>query len=213
MQPSPAIDALKSQVDRALGLREAVQRQLEATKREIKRLEEEGALLNLVSGLFRTLIDQEVTAGVKAVERLETEGLQAIFNDQDLKVRADVQVQHGKVSVDLITIQKKPDGTVVEGASEGVFGGAVTTIESILLRVMVILRRGLRPLLILDESLPALREPYLSNTGKFLSLLCARVGLDILLVLSDQTGSLVGTADKAYKLVVKDGAATFEGIR
>ena len=115
--------------------------------------------------------------------------------------------------LDLITIQKKPDGTVVEGASEGVFGGAVTTIESILLRVMVILRRGLRPLLILDESLPALREPYLSNTGKFLSLLCARVGLDILLVLSDQTGSLVGTADKAYKLVVKDGAATFEGIR
>ena len=213
MQPIPSVDGLKANVHRAQGLRDAVTQQLETVEAEISQLEDTGTLLNLVSGLFRTLIDKEVTSGVQAVERLETEGLQAVFDDQDLQVKAEVQVQRGKVSVNLVTIQKEAGGMVVEGVSDETFGGAVTTIESILLRIMVILRRGLRPLLILDESLPALREPYLSNTGKFLPLLCARLGLDILLVASEDSSSLLNAADRAYRIVKKNGAATFEVIR
>ena len=47
---------------------------------------------------------------------------------------------------------------------------------------MVLTRRGLRPLLLLDESLGAVAEHYVPRVGKFLSLLATRLNLDILAV-------------------------------
>ena len=117
MQAIPSIEGLQSQISRVQGMRDNVQSRLEETKSRVKELENEGALLDLVSGLFRKLIDQEVTIGVQAVEKLQTEGLQAVFEDQDIQVKADVQVQRGKVSVDLVTQQHHPNGMVVEGLS------------------------------------------------------------------------------------------------
>ena len=178
---------------------------------EIKRLENEAALLDLVLGLFRQLIDQEVVQGVQAVEKLQTEGLQAVFEDQDLHVKSQVEIQRGKVSVDLLTVQKYPNGMEIEGISGDSFGGAVATVQSILLRLIILLRRGLRPLLLLDESLPAFDSNYVVNMGRFLSTLCRRLKVDILLVTHNP--ALVEAADKAYKIVRKDGAARFEKLR
>ena len=65
-------------------------------------------------------------------------------------------------------------------------------------------------LLLMDESLPAFDNNYVQNMGKFLSLLCSRLGLDILLVTHNQ--SLVDSADKAYRINKKNGKATFTEI-
>jgi hypothetical protein len=184
---------------------------LKATKEDIVRLEAEGQLLDLVTELFRHLIDQEVTLGVQAVEKLETEGLQTVFDDQDLRVRADVEVQRGKVSVDLVTVQKDADGSEVEGLSNDAFGGAVSTVQSVLLRLIILVRRGLRPLLLLDESLPAFDSNYVINMGRFLSVLCARLGVDILLVTHNP--ALVEAADRAYRIGRRGGVVRFERVR
>jgi hypothetical protein len=207
----PQITSLRSKLDRAIGLRDSIKSRLSFTKDEIKRLDNEEALLLLVSELFRKLIDQEVTIGVQAVERLQTEGLQSVFNDQDLAVKANIEVQRGKVSVDLITSQKYKNGMSVEGLSSDSFGGAVSTVQSILLRIIIITRRGLRPLLLLDETLPAIDPNYITNMGQFLTTLCNRLGMDILSITHNP--AVVEAANKAYRIVKKDGSARFEVAR
>ena len=178
----PQIQPFQSKLDRVVGMRESVQRRLEDTRNEIDQLENQEESLEMVANIFRQLIDNEITEGVQAVEKLLSEGLASVFDDQELWVDANVEVQRGKVSVDLVTKQKQPDGTVIEGSSNDAFGGAVMTVQSVLLRIIVLLRRDMRPLLLLDESLPAFDAHYVTNMGRFLSLLCKRVGMDILLV-------------------------------
>ena len=206
----PQIQPIQSKLDRVVGMRESVQRRLEDTRNEIGQLENQEESLEMVANIFRQLIDNEITEGVQAVEKLLSEGLASVFDDQELWVDANVEVQRGKVSVDLITKQKQPDGTVIEGSSNDAFGGAVMTVQSVLLRIIVLLRRDMRPLLLLDESLPAFDAHYVTNMGRFLSLLCKRVGMDILLV--SHNPALVEAADKAYTIQIKDGASIFKEV-
>lgn len=174
-------------------------------------LEREEVILGLTAELLRQFIDREVNIGVQAVQELQTEGLQAVFNDQDIRVKADVEIQRGKVSVNLVTIQNHPLGGVVEGEGLDAFGGALVTLQSVLLRIIIVIRRGLRPLLVMDESLPAIEGGYLLNLGRFLSKLCEKLGMDILIVTHNQL--LVDAADRAYRISLRDGAAHFHLLR
>jgi ABC-type iron transport system FetAB ATPase subunit len=212
MPPVPSTADLRSKLDRVTGLRDGLKARLDSTQKGIAKLEAEELILVQVTAFIQKLIDQEVTLGVQAVEKLQTEGLQTIFPDQDLCVRSEVDIQRGKVSVELITVQRNKDGSEIEGGAAESFGGAVTTIQSVLLRVIIMLRRGLRPLLLLDETLPAINHEYRNNTGKFLSVLCSRLNMDILMVTHDP--ALAEAADHAYKLVKRHGAgAKVEKVR
>jgi hypothetical protein len=178
----------------------------------VSSLEKEEEILDLTLALLRSLIDTEVTEGVKAVEELLTEGLNAVFEDQDLKVRAEVDIQRGKVSVEFLTIQTQANGTVTEAPCIDAFGGAVSTVQSILLRVIVILKRGLRPVLFLDETLPAFDSSYVHNMGNFLRNLCNKLGVDMLLVSHNQ--AMLEAAEHAYRLTATGaGAVQFKPIR
>ena len=213
MNPALAqrIRAARSSLDVLRGGRDAATVRLSRASAEVSRLEGEEEVADLAGGVLRTLIDDEVTLSVKAVEGLLTDGLRAVFDDQDLSVRADVDVQRGKVSVDLVTVQRQADGTVTEGLSREAFGGAVTTVQSVLLRTIVIVRRGMRPVLFLDESLPAFDANYVGNMGAFLRSLCGKLGMDILLV--SHNPAMVEAADRAYRIVKADGRATFRRLR
>jgi len=211
LSPIPPSKHLRSVADRVLGKRDGVQIRLSEMSRKIKGLEAEEELLQLVSNVIRSLIDSEINDSVQAVEKLQSEGLRTVFDDQDLSVSASVETQRGKISVELLTSQKLADGTVIEGVSNDAFGGAITTVQSVLMRIIVILRRDMRPLLLLDESLPAFDANYVSNMADFLRALSERLGLDILLVSHNQ--SLVEGAHKAYQIKKVGGAAKFEVAR
>jgi len=209
--PTAAITAVKERLQRVQGRQDALLRRQDDLQVEVKGLEAEDEILDLVAGLFRTLIDAEVTANVQAVERLLTEGIQAVFEDMDIGVKAAVDVQRGKVSVELLTVQKQPDGSCTEGSAMDAYGGSVATVQSVLLRVIVILRRGMRPLMLLDEALGAVAEHYVPAVGRFLSLLCDRVGMDMLSVTHNP--ALVEASKKAYRIRKVDGAAEFREKR
>jgi hypothetical protein len=211
VRATPAIDHLRSQADRLTGARDAAVKRVADTRKAIKDMEDEGELLSLVQVVLRTLIDQEVTTGVKAVEKLLTEGLRTVFHDQKLSVESEVSISRGKVSVDLITVHERPDGTVIRGVTNDAFGGAVATVQSVLLRIIVMKRRGLRPLLLLDESLPAFDGNYVQNMGEFLQLICERLDIDILLVTHNP--ALVDASNKAYRIARTKSGARFEVMR
>ena len=206
----PDLTEVRAQANKALGLRDALDQQIEENSQKIKDLENEEELLDLVCNLIRRLIDIEVTDGVKAVEKLQSEGLQEIFYDQDLSVRAEVEELRGKVSVTLLTQRKRKDGTVVEGVVDQSFGGSVLTMQSILMRITVIFRREMRPILFLDETLGAVANQYVDRAAKFLSKLCEKLDLDILLIAHDE--ALVNAADHAYYVTYSGDKAHFKKI-
>ena len=205
------LERLRVAATRTKTLRDAAEGQVLRLEEDILRLEGEFSLLERVADLFRVLIDKEVLDNAKTAQDLLTEGLQAVFDDLDLSVEAKVDVERGKVSVDLVTVQKHPDGTQTEGMATETYGGSVATVESVLLRVVVLSRRGMRPLLLLDESLGAVAEHYVPRVGKFLSLLAHRMNLDILAV--SHNPSLVELADRAYRIRNTDGSAHFRPIK
>lgn len=207
---SPAAASLRTRLSKVQGRRDEVVGRLDSVRREIRTLEAESELLDLVAGLFRTLIDAEVTDNTQAVEKLLSEGLQTVFDDMDLSVRAETTVVRGKVSVELVTVQKQGE-IVTEGDPTDLYGGSVATLQSVLLRIIVILRRGLRPVLLLDETLGAIAEHYVPNLGRFLAVLCDRLGMDILTVTHNPT--LVESAHTAYRIKKADGRATFQALR
>jgi len=192
----------------AQGRREEVRRNLCEARETVARIDNDVQLLDHVAVLLHTLIDGEITEGVKAIEALQSEGVRAVFNDQDLQVRADVDVSRGKVNVSLVTTQRKENGDLIEGGALEGFGGAVSTVQSILLRLAIIFRRGLRPVLFLDETLPAFDDRYVHNMASFLKTLCRRMGVDILLVTHNPT--LVDAGDRAYRIRRDKGFCTFQ---
>jgi len=206
----PDLTNVRALANKAVAYRDALDRQIEENKKKVKDLENEEELLNLVSNLIRQLIDSEVTDGVKAVEKLQSEGLQEIFYDQSLSVRAEVEESRGKVSVSLFTTEARSDGSIVEGQSDESFGGSVTTMQSILMRITVIFRRDMRPLLLLDETLVAVADQYVDRAAKFLSTLSRRLGLDVLLISHDD--ALVGAAHRAYHVDKINDRAMFQEL-
>lgn len=206
----PDLTDVRALANKALGFRDAVDKQIEDNDQKIKELENEEELLTLVASLIRQLVDAEVTDGVKAVEKLQSEGLAEIFHDQNLAVRAEVGESRNKVSVSLLTTRELKNGAIVEGLADQSFGGSVLTMQSILMRITVIFRRDLRPLLLLDETLVAVANRYVDRAAKFLATLSKRLNLDILLITHDE--AIVGAANKAYLVTQVKDKAKFKEI-
>jgi hypothetical protein len=206
----PDLTRVRASATKALALREALESRVAENESEINDLQNEDELLELVGNLIRRLVDAEVTDGVKAVEKLQTEGLQEIFHDQNLSVRADVEESRGKVSVTMFTSRERKDGTIVEGVPDQSFGGSILTMQSVLMRITVIFRRNMRPLLMLDETLAAVANRYVDRAAKFLSTLSKRLDLDILLISHDE--ALVGAATNAYYVTYEQDRAKFRKV-
>lgn len=204
------LKSLNNSLRLAQGRREEVRRSLREARESVARLENESQLLDHVAALLHALIDGEITEGVKAIESLQSEGVRAVFSDQEITVRADVEVSRGKVNVNLVTTQRKENGDLIEGMALDGFGGAVSTVQSILLRLAILFRRGLRPVLFLDETLPAFDDRYVHAMASFLKTLCKRMGVDILLVTHNPT--LVDAGDRAYRIKRDRGFCTFQRI-
>ena len=197
--------------NQAIGYRTAITLNLKTTRNELTDLNSESEILELTAALLRELIDEEIIEAKNIVQSLFTEGLKRVFANQNLSVRAEVTELRGKVCLNLLTVERHDDGRVSEGVSSESNGGSVTTVQSVLMRIVTIIQRGMRPLLLLDESLPAFDPDYIRDMMEFLRTLCERLGFDIVLVTQDRT--LVEYSNVAYDLKKKDGKAKITRIK
>jgi len=211
MEQLPDIDALVSRFDRLEGTKRSVEREVSTIEGQIVNLTRRGQEGEMIVSLFRTLMDSEISDTILQIDQLLTEGMQVVFPNQNLSVKSEVEIVRGKVGINTKTIATYNDGSVIEGDSEDSFGGAINTVQSVLLRIFVILKRGLRPVLVMDETLAAIEGEYITQMASFLSTLCRRFGFDILLVTHDPR--LVDCADHAYRIHNKDGRATYKQVK
>lgn len=169
-----------------------------ALKNELQAQEETVTRLTKVLQLYRVLTDAMVLDQVASLESLVTEGLRAIFSDQNLEFKAEVGESRNKVSVDFSLIERNSQGDeVVKGDLLESFGGGPASIVSLLLRVFTLLRMKRYPVLLLDETLSAVADAYVEATGVLLSKLAKASNMPILLV--SHNPAFLEAADHAYK--------------
>lgn len=216
-----AVEGLARRV-RALGdrsvklttLRDQIATDLDRTREEATGLGKRIELLTLVAELFRQVMDLLVVKQVRAVEEVVTEGLQTIFFDQSLSFEADVSTKWNKIAVQFfIRRRDKSDPLSHRGPPLEAFGGGPSSVASLALRILTVMRLKLWPLLVLDESLGAVSDEYVDQTGQFLRSLAGKMGFDVLLV--THKAPFLEHADVSYRCteVVEDDGSTHLALR
>lgn len=158
---------------------------------EISHLSREDVLLEKVGELFKHLLNKYVYEYAESFSKIVTEGLQAIYHDQDIQFHIEVEQKRGKVWANFMVEQNGVKASPLEA-----FGGGVSSVVSLLLRILVLLKADLARYLILDESLAALSSEYVEGCGHFLRKLCSDLDVNILLITHNE--DFVDLADHAY---------------
>ena len=191
------VKSARERAARLQTLRDRVQGSLEATRAEVGVLSSQILLKSKVEELFRALMDALVVKQVKAIESLVTEGLQTIFHDQRLSFESEVRPKYNKVSIEFFIRQVNARGIEVRGKPLESFGGGPSSVASLLLRILTLLRLKRYPVLLLDETLAAVSDEYVDNTGRFLQILSKKMGVTILMITHMPT--YLDHATSAYK--------------
>jgi hypothetical protein len=201
---------IKTRLHTLKALKNTVENKINNLDKEIK--DRDVQILNMQSAnlLLEKISEEEVEKGINTYIALLDEGLKAIFPEQEVGLKAEIDKVRGKVSVRLKTTFKGVDGLEIESESLDAFGGAVATIQSLLLRVALILKRGLRPLLVLDETFAPVDENRIPLLVDFLKVLCNKLDMDILCV--SHNSVLTDNADIAYRIKPTANGAIFEKI-
>ena len=177
-------------------LRNQTQKELDARCLDVGALTVKLDTLTKVGELFRALMDRMVMDHVRSIEGVISEGLRTIFVDQDLAFEAEVSQRYNKIAIDFFIRQNK-ERMPVRGHPLESFGGGPASIASLILRVIALLRLKRWPFLALDETLAAVSDDYIDQTGLFLQKLAATTGISILLVTHKQ--AFLDHADVAYR--------------
>jgi DNA repair exonuclease SbcCD ATPase subunit len=164
--------------------REQLEQRSLSLQKEIEKLSMRLNTIVKVNELLRMLLDKMVFDQVGSIEKVVTEGLTTIFHDQCLALEAEVSTKYNKVSIDFVLAQIGKD--IVKGEPLDSFGGGVSSVVSLLLRLLTMMKMKKYPILLLDETLAALSDEYIDAAGKLLRSLSEKTGLDILLITHKQ---------------------------
>jgi ABC-type molybdenum transport system ATPase subunit/photorepair protein PhrA len=138
---------------------------------------QEEALLTEVDAILRALLQQKTTESFAEVETLLLRGLQTVFGPAWQRVTMVCMHKNNRLHAELSLTFGEIEGPVLD-----TFGGGPAALVSFLLRVLVLRRTGLAPVLLLDETFSQVSEDYLTPLSTFLRLLADRLGMTILLV-------------------------------
>jgi hypothetical protein len=192
------IEAFRTKAARADMARAAEVRHQQNIEDELNRLEAEMAVYTKGSEALKLLLEELTRENLDSVDRLVTQGLRRVFHDQvDITFKSELVDTRNQLQIQFKTEQGPASGKAVDS-----FGASVTVVESLLLRIIVVLKMGLQPVLLLDESLAQVSDHYVEPMGRLLHSLCQKMGLTVLLVTHQQ--GFQDNADVVYKADCKE---------
>lgn len=201
------LNALRDSAVALQTIRRQLAQEREAKSEDVEQLTRQLDILVKVGELFRGLMDMLVMSHVRSIEGVVTEGLRSIFDDQNLTFEAEIQSRYNKIAIDFYLRQDSKRVSVRAHPLEA-FGGGPSSVASLILKVLAMTRLGKWPLLVLDETLAAVSDDYIDQTGVFLQGLASKTGFSILLV--THKPAFLEHADVAYRATEQVG---LEGAR
>lgn len=200
------VEAISQEYVRASALRDEARARQVAAEQALGRLRDEEEATSEALAFLTGLSEKEVAESAESAQALVGDGVAVVFDDQNVRVVAEAARSRGHASIHMVT---EHEG--VRGRALDLFGGSITTVEAVLLRMLVVKRRGLRPFLVLDETLAPLDERYAGNLAEVFAGLCARLNFDMLAITHSQ--SLYDSAPAAYRVVPSGGSSRIERER
>lgn len=189
--------AVDTRLSKATALRDRMASEMSRKQAEIAELEVKSEQLAKVVILLRQLLDKMVDKQIRLVEDVATEGLRSVFYDQVLALEAEVTQKYNRTHIEFFIRQgAKDDPMSHRGSPLASFGGGPSSVASLALRVLAVLRLKLFPFLALDEALGAVSPEYVEPTSRFIRGLSQKMGIDTFMV--TQEHSFVEHADRAY---------------
>jgi hypothetical protein len=195
---SERVDDFRAQLTRQQMAREAQLRQVRKYEDEIEELERSLAVDAKSAEVLKTLLEDMANSSLKPIDKLVTQGLRRVFHDQvDLEFKSDLIERGNQLHVSFRTVQGPASGKATDS-----FGGSVSVVESLLLRIIVVLKMGMAPVFLLDETLAQVSDHYVEPLGNLIRVLCKKLGLTVLLVTHQQ--GFQETADIVYHADCKE---------
>lgn len=167
-------------------------------------LEKREILLVKTEKALKFLIDKLVKEDLSKMDMLVTYGLNTVFPDKNLSFKSSIEERGSKIKINLQTIF---NGEVVDPSSMS----SISVIESLLLRMICIIKMKKARLLLMDETFDAVDSEYIENVGKLMDHLSKKLKLDALLVthsfgFSDRT-------ENAFKFTSKNNSVEIAKTR
>lgn len=119
------------------------------------------------------------------ITELTTEGLRVVFDDPEVRLEIRTLERRGVIEADLVLVR----GTLATDPLESNGGGLVADVAAVLRLVVVrmLQRRGIAPLLVLDEPFAALSAGHRAAMADTLEAVAASLGIQVLIVTHSDT--------------------------
>jgi len=199
------INDFRHRIDKLEGYFDALKAKKKSLEKEISMYDDEISLLSKTSAVLKHLLDIMVRDEITKMASLITYGLKTVFDDQNLSFIPAITKKGEKVHIEL-----KTENNGIQGGFES-FGGSVAVIESFLLRILCMIKLKLARFMILDETFASVGSEYIDNTGKLISELSKKLGMDILLVTHQR--EFQNCADHVYKVNESDKGLIVEKLK
>lgn len=199
------IEELKKRCSLLQGQQNALQSELKETETFIETEKAAIALLERALIVLKKLVDRATQEDLEKIQEFATNGMKKVLYDQDIECRISATSKTGAAKVRIFG--KEGD---VEGPFLRTFGGGVWNTVSFVLRLIFILRFGMRRVIFLDESFSKISEEYQPYMSELVQSLSKQLGFKVLLITHQP--SFAEHADKVYQAKSVKGKLVLEEI-
>lgn len=197
-------------VERKIGERERIKKEISEKESELKKIEKERDILKKSSEILKNAYEKVRKNTMEGIESLVNKALQKIFDDLIFKIELEDE-RNKKVAKPLI--KKITQDFEFEGDPLNTSGGTVSQIISLALRISI-LEKSLNPRfegpLILDEPLTFLDEGSKRKIGDFIKSISEYLKRQIILITHDRI--LMEIGDKIFYVTQEGGESKVQEI-
>ena len=167
-------DALARRAHSLAGYTQMRRQALSRAESELETIKADQVLLEKARAVLAHLLDTTAGADLRGMDNLVTYGLKTVYPEKNLEFKSEIVDTGKKVSVEMSTLRNGKAASKDQS-------GSITVLESLLIRILAILKMDKARLLIADEPFAAIGQDHINNIGTLLEELSKRLGLDILL--------------------------------
>lgn len=170
-----AVDALVKKTEQMTWHLESKKKYLAVKEASLDKAKARQALLDKVKAVLSHLLECTSKKDLRGMDSLVTYGLSTVYPEKGLEFKSEVVDTGKKISVEMSTYREGRKASKDQH-------GSVSVLESLVIRILAILKMKSARLLIADEPFSAVGDDHIGNVGTLLEELTKKLGMDILLI-------------------------------
>jgi ABC-type branched-subunit amino acid transport system ATPase component len=169
----------------------------------VKNLEKRDLVLSKTEEVLKFLINKLVKEDLSKMDKLITYGLNTVFPNKDLSFCSSIEEHGSRIKINLQTVDQ---GKIADSQCYS----SISVVESLLLRIICIVKMKKARLLLMDETFDAIDSEYIDNVGKLMEQLSKKLKIDALLVTHEN--DFANKLHNMYKFISVNNSLAIEKV-